>query len=184
MHYDFFAYIINMRKNRKIKHGAKYHVMARANRREMILGSRELKSMFLDVVKRARKKYKFVIQNFCTMGNHFHFILQPLKGESLSKIMQWVLSVFAMKYNRTFNYIGHVFYDRFKSKIIENFRQYVATFIYIMENPVKAGIVERALDFEFNGVSFMQKGLYEVIKPPGMDIKLIVPEISCHMITV
>ena len=37
-HHDFFAYIINMRKNRKIKHGAKYHVMARANRREMVEG--------------------------------------------------------------------------------------------------------------------------------------------------
>ena len=133
--------------------------------------------MFLDVVKRARKKYKFVIQNFCIMGNHFHFILEPLKGESLSKIMQWILSVFAMKYNRTFNYIGHVFYDRFKSKIIEDFRQYVATFIYIMENPVKAGIVTRPLDFEFNGVSFMHKGLYEVIKPPDIAIKLQVSEV-------
>ena len=89
-----------------------------------------------------------------------------------------------MKYNRTFNYIGHVFYDRFKSKIIEDFRQYVATFIYIMENPVKAGIVECPLDFEFNGVSFMRKGLYEVIKPPDMEIKLQVPEICYSLITV
>ena len=111
-------------------------------------------------------------------------ILKPGEKENLSRIMQWILSVFAMKYNRAFNYIGHVFYDRFKSKIIEDFRQYVATFIYIMENPVKAGIVERPLDFEFNGVSFMRKGLYEVINPPDMDIKLIVHGIGCNLITV
>ena len=45
--------------------------------------------------------------------------------------------------------IGHVFYDRFESVIINDFRQYVATFIYIMENPVKAKIVERPEDFEY-----------------------------------
>jgi len=83
--------------------------------------------------------------------------METLKGESLSRIMQWILSVFAQKYNKSFNYIGHVFYDRFKSKIIEDFRQYVATFIYIMENPVRAGIVTKPEDFENNGVSFLQK---------------------------
>ena len=149
--------------------------MARANRREMILESRKLKIMFLDVVKRAQEKHKFFIHNFCVMGNHFHFIIHPLKNESLSKIMQWILSVFAMKYNRTFNYIGHVFYDRFKSVIINDFRQYIATFIYIMENPVKAGIVQQPQDFEFSGVSFMKKGNYEVVHPPDISILLIIP---------
>jgi len=179
----FSPLLINMRKPRKIRHGAKYHVMARANRREMILSSRALKAMFYDVVKRARKKYKFVIQNFCIMGNHFHFIMEPLKGESLSRIMQWILSVFAMKYNKTFNYIGHVFYDRFKSKIIEDFRQYVATFIYIMENPVRAGIVKKPENFEYNGVSFMQKGLYDVIQPPDDVIKIMIASICKNLIT-
>ena len=185
----FSSLLINMRKRRKIRYGAKYHVIARANRREMILQlllkrvSKALKAMFYDVVKRARKKYKFVIQNFCIMGNHFHFILEPLKDESLSRIMQWILSVFAMKYNKTFNYIGHVFYDRFKSKIIEDFRQYVATFIYIMENPVRAGIVTKPAEFEYNGVSYMQKGLNDVINPPDDVIKLVVPGITKILIT-
>ncbi len=68
------------------------------------------------------------------MDNHIHFILKPLKNESLSSIMQWVLGVFAQKYNRTFDQHGHVWYDRFKSKIIKDFRQYLHTFIYISNN--------------------------------------------------
>ncbi|MEJ2627197.1 MAG: transposase, partial [bacterium] len=59
------------RKRRKLLQNAKYHVMARANRREMILEAPEMKEMFLEVVKRARKKYKFNIHNFCILGNHF-----------------------------------------------------------------------------------------------------------------
>jgi REP element-mobilizing transposase RayT len=167
-----------MRKRRKLLQDAKYHVMARANRREMILEARELKEMFLEVVKRAREKYKFCIHNFCILGNHFHMILKPGRKESLSRIMQWILSVFAMKYNRTFNYIGHVFYDRFKSVIINDFRQYVATFIYIMENPVKAKIVEKPGDFEYNGISFMKKGWYEVVNPPDPALMLLIPGIG------
>ncbi|MBN2439779.1 MAG: transposase [Spirochaetales bacterium] len=172
-----------MRTKRKLKNNARYHVIARANRGEMILGSTKLKSMFLDVVKRAHKRYKFAVQNFCIMGNHVHFIIEPLNGENLSKIMQWILSVFAMKYNRTFSFKGHVFYDRFKSKIINDFRQYVATFIYIMENPVRAGIVKNPALFEFNGVNFLKKGFYEVINPPDLPITLLVPGLLNTRIT-
>jgi len=32
--------------------------------------------------------------------------------------MQWILGVFAQKYHRTFDLHGHVWYDRFRSKII------------------------------------------------------------------
>ena len=178
MRHDFLAFINGMRKRRKLLQGAKYHVIARANRCEMIFEDRKLKEMFLEVVKRARGKYQFCIHNFCILGNHFHMILKPGRKESLSRIMQWILSVFAMKYNRTFNYIGHVFYDRFKSVIINDFRQYVATFIYIMENPVKAKIVEKPEDFEYNGISFMKKGWYEVVNPPDPALMLLIPGIG------
>ncbi len=54
------------------------------------------------------------------MGNHFHLIIRPQKNENLSRIMQWILSVFALKFNRLFTYSGHVWYDRFTSKIIND----------------------------------------------------------------
>jgi len=155
-----------MRKPRKIIPGVKYHIIARANRGEMILKSKELKEMFLKIVQRSRVKYKFVIYNFCIMGNHFHIILKPLEGQNLSKIMQWILSVFAVKYNKTFNFKGHVWYDRFKSKIINNIRQYVVTFLYIMQNPVRAELVKDPLDFEYNGITFYINGIMDLFKPP------------------
>ena len=118
-----------MRKPRLLKDGAKYHVMARAQRQEMILESNVLKDIFLEVVNRAKKRYRFHLYNFCIMGNHFHFIIKPAEKESLSRIMQWILSVFAIKYNKIHDYIGHVWYDRFKSVLIGNIRQFVKAFI-------------------------------------------------------
>ena len=165
--------MIDMRKPRKLKHGARYHIIARANRQELILKSKKIKNLFLRVIKRAKKKYKFSVQNFCIMGNHVHLILQPLENENLSKIMQWILSVFAMRFNKIFNYIGHVWYDRFKSKIIHSFRQFLATFLYIADNPVRAGIVKKADEYMYNGIHFFSKGSYGILDPPPIWLKLL-----------
>ena len=96
-----------------LRDGARYHVIARANRKEMILDSGVMKGLFLETVARAKQKYKFRVENFCIMGNHFHMIVQPLHGESLSAIMRWIMSVFAMKWNRIHHVTGHVWGNRF-----------------------------------------------------------------------
>ena len=88
-----------------------------------------------------------------------------------------------MQYNRTLKIKGHVFYDRFHSKIIGDYRQYVATFIYITNNPVKAGIVSQPQDFEFNGVNFMKKGLHDVIDPPDLATLLMDPCVGYNLIS-
>lgn len=163
-----------MRKKRELKEGASYHVYARINRKEYLLQAVFIKKMFMTILKRAKLKYCFQIGNYCIMDNHIHFILKPLKGESLSAVMQWVLGVFAQKYNRTFDLHGHVWYDRFKSKIIIDFRQYLHTFIYISNNPVKAGIVGFPVDYPFSGIFYIQKGLLDVLeRPPNRVLRIL-----------
>lgn len=157
-----------MRKRRKILDGARYHVSARANRKEFIFKSDKIKNLFLNTVKRAKKKHKFSVTNFCIMNNHIHMLMQPLKNQSLSKIMQWILATFAINYNKIFGYSGHVWYDRFHSTVIYSFRQYVKTFIYISDNPVKAGFVRKADEYEFNGITNIKRGLYDILDPPEL----------------
>lgn len=41
-----------MRKRRELKEGATYHIVARANRGEMILGTDLFKELFLKVIKK------------------------------------------------------------------------------------------------------------------------------------
>jgi putative transposase len=165
-----------MRKSRKICPDVPYHVTARANRQEFILESKEIKDMLLIVIKRAKGKFRFSITNFCVMNNHFHFIITPGRGEHLSRIMQWILSVFALQYNRKFGYKGHVWYDRFKSWIINGLRQLLIIFRYIAENPVRAGIVIRPWDYAFNGVTHIRDHDHRVVEDPGQELCLMMPE--------
>ena len=147
-----------MRKPRHLVPNAIYHVTSRANRQEMIFTD-NYKRMYLAVIKAAKKKYSFNFFNFCIMGNHPHCDIEPLGTESLSRIVQWINSVFAIRYNKIHGYKGHVFYDRFKSKVINNIQQYLRTIFYIASNPVRAGIVAHPLEYEFNSVTYRRRGL-------------------------
>jgi len=154
-----------MRQPRKLKAGARYHVSARANRREMIMDSPGMKALFIDVVRRAKKRYSFRIENFCVMGNHYHLIIQPMHGSCLSRIMQWIMSVFAIEYNRIFGLTGHVWGERFFSRIINCLQEYIQIFQYIDENPIKAGLLAKTRLWLFGGLYHRLCNSWELLDP-------------------
>jgi len=100
--------IPGMRKPRLLISGALYHVTARANRKELVLQPSQIKVLFLEVLSKAKRRFKFTLDNFCIMGNHIHLLIRPQSECSLSRLMQWVLSVFARAYNRLHGLVGHV----------------------------------------------------------------------------
>jgi REP element-mobilizing transposase RayT len=157
--------------------GARYHVSARANRKEMILDPAAIKDLFLSVVKRAKEKYDFRLENFCIMGNHFHFIIQPGCGESLSSIMRWILSVFAMAYNRRAGLTGHVWGERFFSRIIQGLRELLLIFEYIDGNPANANLVMDRREWRWSGLWHDRTGCREVVDPP---LSWLLPYIPDH----
>jgi putative transposase len=165
-----------MRRARELKEGARYHVTARANRKEMILDANARKELFLSVVKRAKEKYSFRLENFCVMGNHFHFIIQPTHGENLSAIMRWIMSVFAMAYNKTMGFSGHVWGERFFSRIIQSLRELIQVHEYIDENPVKANQVEDRRKWRWSGLWHDRNGCREIIEPPPEWFQLAFPQ--------
>lgn len=152
-----------MRSLRKLMPNARYHVTARANRKEFIFNSPWVKEMFEAIIERAKKKYSFRIENFTIMGNHFHLIIQPGPKQNLSRIMQWIMSRFATAFNRALGLTGHVWGDRFYSAIINSFRDLVHAFDYIDYNPVKACLVTSPQSWKFGGLYQARRGRYRVV---------------------
>jgi putative transposase len=164
-----------MRKPRQLLEGARYHVTARANRKEMILDTGAMKELFLSVTKRAKAKYDFRLENFCIMGNHFHFIIQPGRGESLSAIMRWILSVFAMAYNRVWGLTGHVWGSRFFSRIIASLRELIQAFEYIDGNPAKTSQVADRRQWRWGGLWHSRTGCRDLIERTSPWIQQLMP---------
>ena len=123
----------------------------------------EVKDLFLDVVKRAKKKYAFRIENFCVMGNHFHFIIHPQYEANLSAIMRWILSVFAMTWNRINALTGHVWGERFFSRVIENLLDFIRVFKYIDANPVSAMQVSDTRLWRHSGLFHSRTGQRSIL---------------------
>ncbi len=111
------------------------------------------------------------------MDNHIHLLIKPGKGENLSRIMQWILGVFAKGYNKYYNLKGHVWYDRFNSKIIENFQQLLATFRYICNNPVKAEMVETPEEYLYGALWYIRHNLFDIVEPPDLSIKIALTDL-------
>jgi len=157
---------IMARKPRLVIENATYHITAKANRSEHIMQDDTFKELFMDVLKTAKEKFEFELVNLTIMGNHIHLMLKPGRKELLSKIMQWILSVFAIRYNKMNGLKGHVWYDRFKSKIINSVLQFTRTFIYISENPIKAGIARIYQEYFYNGINLMILERYKNLFTP------------------
>ena len=139
------------RKNRIIVDVGTYHIYNKINEEKMLLEPENIKTLFLDVIQEAkiRKKFRFKLKNIVIMDNHIHLMIKMDYGESLSRLMQWIFSVFASRFNRIFNRKGHLWIDRFKSKVIESLKAYQVVFEYISNNPVKAGMVKNSEDYHF-----------------------------------
>lgn len=165
-----------MRQPRKLEEGARYHVTARANRKEMILDSSAIKDLFLSVVKRAKAKYDFQLENFCIMGNHFHFVIRPGRGTNLSAIMRWILSVFAMTYNRIKGLTGHVWGSRFFSRIISCLRELLQVFEYIDDNPVKASQIDDRREWRWGGLWHDRTGCHDLVEALPAWLRPLLPE--------
>ncbi len=141
----------------------------------MILKPGPMKALFLSVVKRAKAKYAFDVENFCIMGNHFHLLVRPRVGVSLSGLMQWIMSVFAMAWNRLHHLTGHVWGERFFSRVIESLKEFLRIFQNIDENPVKAGLVSRPADWPFGGLWHRRTGQRQIVDSPSPLLEILFP---------
>jgi len=165
-----------MRRNRKLLEGAKYHVTARINRGEKIFLAQEDRELFMATLKRAKKKFVFSLENFCIMGNHVHLLIKPGPGESLSKIMQWLLGVFAQLWNKIHGLSGHLWGDRFFSRIILGFGDFLRVFVYIDYNPDIAGLVIQPEQWRHGGLWHHKKGFADITSLEDPNVLEYFPE--------
>ncbi len=155
-----------MRKPRLTRQGATYHVTAKTNRGEFIFEDDNIKELFCSVVDESRDRYDFRLTNYSVMTNHVHMLIEPLEGTELSRMLQWIFSVFACRYNKMTGQKGHVWYDRFKSKIVRTFLQWINTFNYITNNPVKAGLCHSPEKYFYSGMHELKKKRFRLLNPP------------------
>ena len=116
-----------------------YHVIVRGiNRQDIFLDKQDFKK-FLKEVKRTKKVYQYELYAYVLMPNHVHFIIHDL-NDNLSLMIQSLTVSYSYYFNKKYERSGHLFENRFKSKIIEEQSYLKNVFRYIHKNPENAGI--------------------------------------------
>jgi len=80
---------------------------------------------------------------YCLMSSHVHLVLQ-LGCDPLGKLTKWIHSPFGNWVNAQRKGIGAIFADRPKSVLVHTETHGMELIRYVHNNPVRAGIVERA----------------------------------------
>jgi hypothetical protein len=108
-----------MRKPRILKAHAWYLVSTAVNRHEPIFLERNAVSLFNRVFREAVGLFPVEMRRLRIEADRVTFYIKPVDGFQLPEIMQWIKQTFAVRYNVTKRLDGHVWGDRYWSKVLE-----------------------------------------------------------------
>ena len=123
-----------IRKQREWYPGASYHIMQRGIRRMEIFKECMNYQIFLLLLKKALERYGGIVHAYCLMTNHYHLLLETEQQE-VWKIMKMISHQYAMYYNHSNGYRGHLFEGRYKACIVRDDTYFLQTSRYILNNP-------------------------------------------------
>ena len=118
-----------------------YHAINRGNNRADVLGPDGERDMFLGDLARTKARYPFALFGYCLMSNHFHLLLKPAPGQSISRILQSLTVAHTWRHHRRQGTSGHVWQGRFRSPVIQEGDHLLVVLRYIEANPVRAAMV-------------------------------------------
>ena len=146
------------RRGRRDQPGAWHHVMDRAIARRTLFENRRDIRFFLSCLAREVRNGALEIHAFCVMTTHFHLLVRSLRGE-LPRVMQRVLDAYARRFNRARERDGPLFRGRYTNRVVESDSYWLAVVRYIDRNPVKAGLVQRPVDYPYgSAIHYSRQG--------------------------
>jgi hypothetical protein len=108
-----------MRTKRILRQDAWYEVRTAINNREPLFRRRQAIAIFCRVFGEARERFAFELRGFRLEEERLSFYIKPADRLQLPVIMQWVKQTFAVRFNLRAERTGHVWGDRYWSRVVE-----------------------------------------------------------------
>ena len=148
-----------------------YHIMLRGNERKNIFISDEDKQQFMEALVEKKLENRFFLHAFCLMDNHIHLMISE-GTEDVAQAMKRITVSYVYYFNKKYKRVGHLFQDRFKSEVIEQDSYILSLARYIHQNPVKAGMVQKAADYKWSSYNGYLNGGNSLAKILDADMLL------------
>ena len=125
----------------KYRDGNYYHIYNGGSRKGRIFFSQENYNYLLRLLANNSQKYSTAVIAYCLMPNHYHLVLLPTEGGSVSKTLQTTFNSYVQAMNKNYKLSGSLFQGKTKSIIVDSDEYPVNLVRYIHLNPVKANLV-------------------------------------------
>ena len=116
-----------------------YHVGSKGNRGITIYADDHERQVFLQLLGRLAARHDWTLFAYCLMSTHYHLVLR-IGDAGMSAGMQQLNGGFSRYSNARHGIEGHLFRNRFWSKLVEDDAQLLQTVRYVVLNPIRAGL--------------------------------------------
>jgi REP element-mobilizing transposase RayT len=151
------------RKARIDAPGALHHIIVRGIDRKNIFLDDTDREDFLDRLSAIIDDTQTACFSWAIMPNHFHLLLRT-GNAAISRVMQRLLTGYAISFNRRHDRQGHLFQNRYKSILCQEEAYLLELVRYIHLNPLRAKIVrnlKELREYPYCGHSaFFKKGYH------------------------
>jgi hypothetical protein len=108
-----------MRQLRILGQGVWYEVRTRINNREPLFHRVNALAIFAGVFHETELRFVFEVRGLRLEDDRLMFYIRPEDGLELPDIMKWMKQVFAQRFNVADGRTGHIWGDRYWSRIVE-----------------------------------------------------------------
>lgn len=127
-----------------------YHFVWRCNNRNNTFYEPIIKEALVDTIYDSLQNYKIKISASTIMDNHIHIVMHSKSLDLIRAFSQSVGAGLRHKLDKLEGSSGHIFDGRYSLQPITDHLQLAVTLAYVLNNPVKAGMVKNPADYEFS----------------------------------
>ena len=138
-----------------------FHVITQGIEKSFIFEKPEDIKYYVKIMYKIKEEHNINIIAYCIMNNHTHMLIETKSIEQLSKYMQRINTTYGKYYNKKYSRVGYVFRDRYKAEGIYSEKHLYNCIKYIHNNPVKAGICNKAEEYPYSNYKMMKNEFKE-----------------------
>jgi putative transposase len=148
------------RRPRSCPAGFVYHIWNRAAGRLRLFKKDADYLAFERVLLEAHRRHPIRILDWCLMPNHWHFSVYPKADGQVTEFFRWLTHTHSMRWHTSHAAVGlgPLYQGRFKSLPVQRDGHLTTMLRYIERNPLRAGLVRRALDWRWDSAAIRAHG--------------------------
>ncbi len=138
------------RTKRTVVDGGVYHILNRGHNKDKIFCRAGDFERFKEIINGYKEKFDYELYHYCIMPNHFHLLMKIGKADELSPLMKGICQSYANYYRNTYEHVGYLFQNRYKSIFIEDDSYLLECARYIERNPVRANLADKVSGYPWS----------------------------------